>query len=322
MDIIMKEKAKEVIRKEAKAIANLEKKIDQKFSRAVELCLKCKGRVIVTGIGKSGIISRKIAATLTSTGTPAFFLHPTEGTHGDVGMVRKNDVVIAISKSGETDEVYQLIPLFKRVGVPIITFTGNIKSPLAEKSDVVIDVSVDEEACPYDLVPTSSTTAALVMGDALAIALLEERDFSSEDFALLHPGGQLGRKLILKVSDIMHSGDEIPKVAEDTGIKEVILEMTSKRLGTTTVVNQKGELVGIFTDGDLRRVVERTDNIFSLKAKQVMSKNPKTISADELAVKALNLMESYSITSLVITNGKKEPVGIVHLHDILKAGVV
>jgi arabinose-5-phosphate isomerase len=318
----MQEKAKEVIRKEAKAIAHLEKKIDEQFSRAVELCLKCKGRVIVTGIGKSGIIGRKIAATLSSTGTPAFFLHPTEGTHGDVGMVRKNDVVIAISKSGETDEVYQLVPLFKRVGVPIITLTGNTKSPLAEKSDVVIDVSVDEEACPYDLVPTSSTTAALVMGDALAIALLEERNFSSEDFALLHPGGQLGRKLILKVSDIMHSGDQIPKVAEDTGIKEVILEMTSKRLGTTTVVNQKGELVGIFTDGDLRRVVERTDNIFSLKAKQVMSKNPKTISADELAVKALNLMESFSITSLVITNGKKEPVGIVHLHDILKAGVV
>jgi arabinose-5-phosphate isomerase len=318
----MKEKAKEVIRKEAKAIAHLEKKIDEQFSRAVELCLKCKGRVIVTGIGKSGLIGRKIAATLSSTGTPAFFLHPTEGTHGDVGMVRKNDVVITVSKSGETDEVYQLVPLFKRVGVPIITLTGNIKSPLAEKSDVVIDVSVDEEACPYDLVPTSSTTAALVMGDALAIALLEERNFSSEDFALLHPGGQLGRKLILKVSDIMHSGNEIPKVAEDTGIKEVILEMTSKRLGTTTVVNQKGELVGIFTDGDLRRVVERTDNIFSLKAKQVMSKNPKTISADELAVKALNLMESYSITSLVITNGKKEPVGIVHLHDILKAGVV
>ena len=208
------------------------------------------------------------------------------------------------------------------MGVPIITLTGNTKSPLAEKSDVVIDVSVDEEACPYDLVPTSSTTAALVMGDALAIALLEERNFSSEDFALLHPGGQLGRKLILKVSDIMHSGVEIPKVSEDTGIKEAILEMTSKRLGTTTVVNQKGELVGIFTDGDLRRLVERTDNIFSLKAKQVMSKNPKTINADELAVKALNLMESYSITSLVITNGKKEPVGIVHLHDILKAGVV
>ncbi len=318
----MIEKAKEVIRKEAKAVAGLEKKIDDQFSQAVELCLKCKGRVIVTGIGKSGIIARKIAATLASTGTPAFFLHPSEGTHGDVGMVRKQDVVIAISKSGETDEVYMLIPLFKRIGVPIITLTGNPKSPLAEKSDVIIDVSVDEEACPYDLVPTSSTTAALVMGDALAITLLEERNFSSEDFAMLHPGGQLGKKLILKVSDIMHSGEEIPKVSEETGMKDVILEMTSKRMGTTTVVNPKGVLVGIFTDGDLRRWVEKTDDIFSLKAKQVMSKNPKTIKADELAVKALNLMESYSITSLVITNGKKEPVGIIHLHDILKAGVV
>jgi arabinose-5-phosphate isomerase len=319
---MIKEKAKEVIRKEAKAVAHLEKKIDDEFAKAVGLILKCKGRVIVTGIGKSGIIGKKIAATLTSTGTPAFFLHPTEGTHGDVGMVRKNDLVIAITKSGETDEVYQIIPLFKRVGVPIITFTGNPKSPVAEKSDVVIDVSVDEEACPYDLVPTCSTTAALVMGDALAIALLEERNFSSEDFALLHPGGQLGKKLILKVSDIMHSGDQIPKVSEETNMKDVILEMTSKRLGTTTVVNQKGELAGIFTDGDLRRLIEKTDDIFSLKAKQVMTKNPKTINSGELAAKALNLMESYSITSLVITNGKKEPVGIVHLHDILKAGVV
>jgi arabinose-5-phosphate isomerase len=318
----MKDKAKEVIRKEAKAIAQLEKKIDEQFVKAVELCLKCKGRVIVTGIGKSGIIARKLAATLASTGTPAFFLHPSEGTHGDVGMVRKKDVVLAISKSGETDEVYLLVPLFKRLGVPIIIFTGNPKSPLAEKSDVVIDVSVEEEACPYDLVPTSSTTAALVMGDALAIALLEERHFSPEDFAMLHPGGQLGRKLILKVSDIMHTGDQIPKISEETGMKDVILEMTSKRLGTTTVVNQKGELVGIFTDGDLRRLVERTDDIFSLKAQQVMTKNPKTIDGDELAAKALNLMEAYSITSLIITNGKKEPIGIVHFHDILKAGVV
>jgi len=319
---MIREKAKEVIRKEAKAVLDLERKIDQQFEKAVELILRCKGRVIVSGIGKSGIIARKIAATLTSTGTPAFFLHPTEGTHGDVGMVRKNDVVIAISKSGGTDEVYQLIPLFKRVGVPIITFTGNPKSPLAEKSDVVIDVSVDEEACPYNLIPTSSTTATLVMGDALAIALLEERHFSSEDFALLHPGGQLGRKLLLKVSDIMHIGDEIPMVSEETNMKEVILEMTSKRLGTTSVVNEKGELVGIFTDGDLRRLVEKTDEIFDLKAKQAMTKNPKTIDSDELAAKALNMMESYSITSLIITNGKKEPIGIVHLHDILKAGVV
>jgi arabinose-5-phosphate isomerase len=289
----------------------------------VELILKCKGRVIVTGMGKSGIIGKKIAATLTSTGTAAFFLHPAEAIHGDLGMVRKRkDVVIAVTKSGDTDELYQLIPLFKRLAVPIITLTGNPNSPVAEKSDVVINVSVGEEACPYNLIPTSSTTATLVMGDALAIALLEERHFSSEDFALLHPGGQLGRKLLLKVSDIMHTGDQIPIVSEETNIKDVILEMTSKRLGTTTVVNKKGELVGIFTDGDLRRLVERTDKIFSLKAKQAMTENPKTIDGNELAAKALNMMESYSITSLVITNGKREPVGIVHLHDILKAGVV
>jgi arabinose-5-phosphate isomerase len=224
---MIREKAKEVIRKEAKAIALLEKKIDENFVKAVELILKCKGRVIVTGIGKSGIIGKKIAATLTSTGTAAFFLHPTEGIHGDLGMVRKNDVVIAITKSGGTDEVYQLIPLFKRLGVPIITFTGNPDSPVAEKSDVVIDVSVEHEACPNNLVPTSSTTAALVMGDALAIALLDERGFSSEDFALLHPGGHLGRKLLLKVTDIMHTGDQIPVVTEKTDMKQVILEMTS-----------------------------------------------------------------------------------------------
>jgi arabinose-5-phosphate isomerase len=319
---MIREKAKEVIRKEAEAVAGLEKKIDENFVRAVELILNCKGRVIVTGIGKSGIIGKKIAATLTSTGTAAFFLHPTEGIHGDLGMVRKNDVVVAVSKSGGTDELYQLIPLFKRLGVPIITLTGNIDSPVAEKSDVVIDVSVAHEACGNDLVPTSSTTAALVMGDALAIALLDERHFSSEDFALLHPGGHLGRKLLLKVSDIMHTGDDIPMVSDDTGMKQVILEMTSKRMGTTTVVNQKGELVGVFTDGDLRRLVERTDEIFSLKAGQVMTKDPKKIDGDELAAKALNLMESFAITSLVIMDSNKKPVGIVHLHDILKAGVV
>jgi arabinose-5-phosphate isomerase len=319
---MIREKAKEVIRKEAKAVLDLEKKIDEQFVRAVELILKCKGRVIVSGMGKSGIIGKKIAATLTSTGTAAFFLHPVEATHGDLGMVRKNDVVIAITKSGDTDELYHLIPLFKRLAVPIITLTGNPKSPVAEKSDVVIDVSVDEEACPRNLIPTSSTTATLVMGDALAVALLDERHFSSEDFALLHPGGQLGRKLLLKVSDIMHTGDQIPVVSEETDMKNVILEMTSKRLGTTTVVNGKGELVGIFTDGDLRRLVERTDEIFTLKAKQAMNTNPKIIDGEELAAKALNMMESYSITSLIITNGKQEPVGIVHLHDILKAGVV
>ena len=316
------DKAKEVIRKEAKAIADLEQKINHQFTKAVELILKSKGRVIVTGIGKSGIIGRKIAATLASTGTPAMFLHPVEGMHGDLGMVRRDDVVIAITKSGETDELFQLFPIFKRLGIPIITFTGNLSSPAADKSDVVIDVSVDEEACSNNLVPTSSTTTALVMGDALALALLDERHFSSEDFALLHPGGNLGRRLLLKVSDIMHTGSSIPAVSEDANMKETILEMTSKRFGATTVVDGNGELVGIFTDGDLRRLVEKTDDIFKLKAQEVMSKNPKTIDGEELAAKALNVMEFYNITCLIITNGQRKPEGIVHLHDLLKSGVV
>lgn len=316
------DKAKEVIRKEAKAIADLEQKINHQFAKAVELILKSKGRVIVTGIGKSGIIGRKIAATLASTGTPAMFLHPVEGMHGDLGMVRRDDVVIAITKSGETDELFQLFPIFKRLGIPIITFTGNLSSPAAEKSDVVIDVSVEEEACSNNLVPTSSTTTALVMGDALALALLDERHFSPEDFALLHPGGNLGRRLLLRVSDIMHTGTSIPTVSEDANMKETILEMTSKRFGATSVVNGNGELVGIFTDGDLRRVVERTDDIFKLKAQEVMTKNPKTIDGEELAAKALNIMEFYNITCLIITNGQRKPEGIVHLHDLLKSGVV
>lgn len=316
------EKAKEVIRKEAEAILNLEKKINSEFQKAVEIILRCRGRVIVTGIGKSGIIGKKIAATLNSTGTAALFLHPVEGLHGDLGLVRRDDVVIAITKSGETEELQQLFPLFKRLGVPIISLTGSPGSQTAEKSDVVIDVSVAEEACPNNLVPTSSTTAALVMGDALAIALLEERHFSAEDFALLHPGGYLGRRLLLKVKDVMHTGTSIPMVSEDANMKEVILEMTSKRFGATTVVNDKKELVGIFTDGDLRRLVERTEEIFKLKAREVMIRNPKTIEEEALAAKALNRMEFYNITCLIVPNGNKEPVGILHLHDLLKAGVV
>jgi arabinose-5-phosphate isomerase len=315
-------KAREVIRKEAKAIAGLEKRINKEFSKAVDLILNCRGRVIVTGMGKSGIICKKIAATLTSTGTSAIFLHPAEGIHGDLGLVQKSDVVIAVTKSGETDELYQLIPLFKRLGVPIITLTGNIKSPVAEKSDIVIDVSVDSEACPNNLIPTSSTTAALVMGDALAVALLEKRGFSSHDFALLHPGGNLGKKLLLKVSDIMHTKDDIPMVGQEANTKEVILMMTSKRFGVTSIINKQGKLVGIFTDGDLRRLVEKTEEIFKLKAKDVMTKNPKTISGDELAAKALNQMENYKITCLMVVDQKRKPVGIVHMHDLLKAGVV
>ncbi|MCJ7507127.1 MAG: KpsF/GutQ family sugar-phosphate isomerase [candidate division Zixibacteria bacterium] len=315
-------KAREVIRKEAKAIASLEGKLTKEFSRAVDLILNCRGRVIVTGMGKSGIICKKIAATLTSTGISAMFLHPAEGIHGDLGLVQKSDIVIAITKSGETDELYQLIPLFKRLGVPIITLTGNIKSPVAEKSDVVIDVSVDEEACPNNLIPTSSTTAALVMGDALAMALLDRRGFSSHDFALLHPGGNLGKRLLLKVSDIMHTGNKVPIVNQGANMKEVVLEMTSKRFGATTVVNSKKELVGIFTDGDLRRLIEKSENIFKFKAKEAMNKNPKTIHAEELAAKALNQMEHYKITCLIRIDKKRKPIGIVHMHDLLEAGVV
>jgi arabinose-5-phosphate isomerase len=316
------EGARRVIREECAAVRQLEERIGPEFERAVEIVLGCKGRVIVTGMGKSGLIGRKIAATLTSTGTAAFFLHPAEGMHGDLGIVQRHDCIIAISKSGETDEFSLLLPIFKRQGVPIIAIAGNIDSPLARKSDVVLDVSVQQEACPNNLAPTSSTTATLVMGDALAVALLLKRGFSQDDFAYLHPGGNLGKKLILSVADVMHRGEEIPIVAESTGMKETILEMTSKRLGVTTVVDEKGCLTGIITDGDLRRLVEKTDRILTLTAREAMTSGPKTISADALAAEAVNIMEQYSITSLVITDGSRKPEGIVHLHDLLKAGIV
>jgi arabinose-5-phosphate isomerase len=316
------DKARQVIRSQAEAVLSLENRIGLEFEKAVETILNCRGRVIVTGMGKSGIIARKIAATLTSTGTAASYLHPAEGVHGDLGIVRREDVIIVVSKSGGTDEVYQLFPVFKRLGIPIIALLGNLNSPVAEKSDIVIDVSVTEEACGNDLIPTSSTTAALVMGDALAIMLLEERHFSPEDFALLHPGGNLGRRMLLRVEDVMHTGGEIPVVKEEDSVKDAILEMTSKRFGATCVVNRKGELVGIFTDGDLRRVVEKTPDVLSLKAKDVASPNPKVISKEALAARALNLMEYFNITCLLITDKGKKPVGIVHLHDLLKAGVV
>ncbi len=318
----MKEKAKQVIRKQAQAILDLENRINEQFTKAVEIILNCKGRVIVTGMGKSGIIARKIAATLASTGTAALYLHPAEGVHGDLGIVRREDVVIVVTKSGDTDEVYQLFPLFKRFGIPIISLLGNVNSPVAEKSDVVIDVSVSEEAGGDNLIPTSSTTAALVMGDALALALLEERHFSPEDFALLHPGGTIGRQLLLRVEDVMHTGEEVPIVKESDSMKEVILEMTSKRFGATSIVNQQGQLTGIFTDGDLRRLVEKSSDIFSLSAKDVVQLNPKIISKEALAARALNLMEFFNITCLLIIDKERKPVGIVHLHDLLKAGVV
>ncbi|KPL18067.1 MAG: D-arabinose 5-phosphate isomerase [candidate division Zixibacteria bacterium SM23_81] len=317
------EGARQVIREEAQAVARLVDRIGPEFERAVEIILNCQGRVVVTGMGKSGLIGRKIAATLTSTGTGAIFLHTAEGMHGDLGIVQRNDCIIAISKSGETDEFYLLLPVFKRLGVPIIAITGGVTSPLAQKSDVVLDVSVDQEACPNNLAPTCSTTASLVMGDALAVALLLKRGFSQDDFAFLHPGGNLGRKLILKVVDVMHTDSEVPMVSETANMKETILEMTSKRLGVTTVVDDGGRLTGIITDGDLRRLVERTDDrLFSLTAGDAMTHQPKTISGDALAAEALNVMEQHSITSLIITDGAKKPVGIVHLHDLLKSGIV
>lgn len=320
----MLEEAKRVLRIEAEAIFSLIDKIDTSFLEAVKLLYKCKGRVVITGMGKSGIIGEKIAGTLASTGTLALFIHPAEGMHGDLGMISKKDVVVAISNSGETEEINLLLPSIKRLGIKLIAMTGNPNSTLAQNSDVILNVGVKEEACPLGLVPTASTTATLAMGDALAIALLKEKGFKKEDFALLHPGGTLGRKLLLKVEDLMHKEKEIPKVTKDTLIPEVLFEMTSKRLGVTTVVDENDKLIGIITDGDLRRLIEKRkdEDIWSLKAGEVMTKNPKTIPGSVLGVVAVTKMEEYAITSLVITNKQKKLVGIIHLHDLLKAGIV
>ncbi len=313
---------REVVRKEAQAIAELEKRIDENFAKAVDLIYQCKGRVIITGMGKSGIVGRKIAATLTSTGTAALFLHPAEGMHGDLGIVHKDDVLICISKSGNTHELFQIVPLIKRIGVPIISLTGNRRSRLAERSDVVLDASVEQEACSNNLAPTSSTTVALVLGDALAVALLEKRNFKSQDFALLHPGGSLGKKLTMKIDDIMFTSDRIPIVSVEMKLEEVIFEITSKRFGSTCVVDKNKRLVGIITDGDLRRLLERTKDIWQLKAADVMTKNPKTIKTGIMAADALNMMTDYSIMQVVIVDDKNVPQGIIHLHDILEAGIL
>jgi len=314
--------ARGVIAHEAASISALATRIDERFDRAVDLILNCKGRVIVTGMGKSGLIGKKIAATFSSTGIAAFFLHPAEGGHGDLGVVSADDVVVAISKSGESDELVEILPPLKRMGVPIILITGRVDSPLARRVDCVLDASVDGEAGPDNLIPTSSTTAALVLGDALAVALLEERGFSLEDFARLHPKGAIGRRLLLTVGDIMHTGDQIPIVRQDAPMKDVILEITAKRFGTTAVVDSEGKLVGIFTDGDLRRRVEKRTDPLAGTAAEAMTPRPKTISADELAATALNRMEKHKITCLLTVDEKHRPVGIVHLHDILQAGVV
>jgi len=314
-------KGKEVIRIEAEAVSGLMNSINKEFVKAVKIIFNSKGRVVFTGMGKSGLIARKIVATLNSTGTAAIFLHPTDALHGDLGMVRKDDIVIVISKSGNTEELMDLVLMFKRLKVKLIGMLGDKNSKIGKKSDIVLEVGVKEEACPYDLAPTASTTAALAMGDALAISLLELRGFTPEDFALLHPGGSLGKRLSLKISEIMYSGNDFPRVNEDTPINDVIYEISSKRLGTTSVINKKGVLTGIITDGDLRRLLEKKNSIKGLVAKDVMTADPKTIQSDYLASFALQQMEKFKITSLIVSNEKLKPVGIIHLHDLVKLGL-
>ncbi|MDA8123182.1 MAG: KpsF/GutQ family sugar-phosphate isomerase [Deltaproteobacteria bacterium] len=315
------ERAGKVLSVEADGILGLRDKLDANFTRAIELLLSASGKVIVTGMGKSGLIGRKIAATLASTGTPAFFLHPAEGLHGDIGMVLEGDIVIALSNSGETHEVLRLLPVFKRLGLSLIALTGSRDSTLARHADAAIDVGVREEACPMGLAPTASTTAALAMGDALAVVLFEEKGFSAQDFAMLHPGGVLGRKL-LTVEELMHTGDDIPLVSCDTPLKDTLFTISARRLGVTGVVNGSGALVGVITDGDVRRAMARGIDLFSTRAEELMSSNPKRLSSSELAASALRKMQKHSITSLFVFDAKDPDrlAGIVHIHDILKAG--
>jgi arabinose-5-phosphate isomerase len=314
--------AERVLRIEADAILGLIPKLDERFERAVEVLRACGGRVIVTGMGKSGLIGRKIAATLASTGTPAYFLHPAEGVHGDLGMVARGDVVLALSNSGETDEVLAILPPLKRLGVAIVLLTGHPTSSLARQCEVVLDVSVPEEACPMNLAPTSSTTAALAAGDALALALLELRGLRPEDYAALHPRGSLGWRALVRVADLMLTGDAVPVVPENTPLREVIVEMTRKRRGMTTVVDGVGRLTGVITDGDLRRLHLTGKSIDDLSAGEAASREPKTIRADDLAAKALEVMETWQITSLVIVDPAQRPAGLIHMHDILRAKIV
>jgi len=313
--------ADRVLRLEAESIAALRDRLDDRFVEAVGLLRRCRGRVIVTGMGKSGLIGRKIAATLASTGTPAYFLHPAEGVHGDIGMMAREDVVLALSNSGETDEVLAVLPAIKRLGVSLILLTGSTASTLAGQADVVLDVGVGEEACPMNLAPTSSTTAALAMGDALAMALLDLRGVRAEDYAALHPRGSLGWKALGKVGDLMRTGDTVPVVREGASMKEAIEEMSAKNLGMTTVVDASGRLVGVITDGDLRRHHLSHGDLLDRRAGDCMTANPKRIGADELAARALALMEGV-VTSLVIVDETGRPAGVIHIHDILRAKII
>lgn len=310
-----------VIETEAQAVFDLTQRIDERFETACELLLACKGRVVVTGMGKSGHIGNKIAATFSSTGTPAFFMHPGEASHGDLGMLTRQDTVLAISNSGFTNEIVTLLPLLKRLEVPLITLTGNSESTIAKAADVNLDISIHQEACPLGLAPTTSTTVSLVMGDALAIALLQARGFSAEDFALSHPGGALGRRLLLHIDELCHQGDELPLVSEQATISEALIEVTAKKLGMTCVVDAHGYLSGVYTDGDIRRTLTQNFDINTTPLSRVMSKNCKTIKKGLLAAEALAIMQKYSITSLVVVDDNDRPAAVIHLHDLLRAGV-
>jgi arabinose-5-phosphate isomerase len=314
--------AQAVLETEAQAILNLRSRINEDFVKACKLLLECNGRIIVTGIGKPGHIGNKIAATLASTGSPAFFMHPGEASHGDIGVITKKDVVIALSNSGNTEEILAILPTIKLLGVPLISITGNPNSTLAKTADINLDVSVEKEACPLGLAPTSSTTATLAMGDALAIALLETRGFTTEDFARSHPGGTLGKRLLLKVDNLMHVGDAIPKVKKDTLLTAALIEITNKRLGMTIVTNDDNTLAGIFTDGDLRRVIDKNLDIHKTKIASVMTTSCKTIAPGMLAVEAVKIMEQHRITALVVVDKNNIPIGVIHMHDLLNSGLI
>lgn len=318
----LKRLALAVIETETAAVAGLSERIDETFVSACQAMLDCKGRVVLLGVGKSGHIGGKIAATLASTGTPAFFVHPSEASHGDLGMITEDDVVLLLSNSGETDELKSLLPVLKRLGVVIIAMTGNVNSTLGEHADINLDVTVEQEACPLGLAPTSSTTAALVMGDALAVSLLETRGFTRDDFARSHPAGALGRKLFLHINDVMHTDGEIPSVSPAASVSEAIVEMTSKRLGLSAVVDGSNHVLGVFTDGDLRRALDRKFDLHETPVEQVMTVAPKTIRPDALAAEAVQLMQRHKIQGLLVVDDSDQLVGVLNFHDLLNAGIV
>lgn len=318
----LKQLAVQVLTIEAQAVSQLTARIDDRFVEACKLMLACTGRIVVLGIGKSGHIGGKIAATLASTGAPAFFVHPAEASHGDMGMITAQDVVLALSNSGETDEILTLLPLIKRLGVPLITLTGNPESALAKAAEVHIDVSVAEEACPLGLAPTASTTATLAMGDALAVALLEARGFTAEDFARSHPGGRLGRRLLLLTADVMHTGEQMPCSAPDDLLRDALLEMSRKGLGTTVVVDEADQVLGVFTDGDLRRALDRQVDVHAAHVAEVMTPRCKTIAPGALAAEALQMMQHYRINALPVVDSAGKLAGVLNMHDLLRAGVL